>query len=263
METKQYCIKKSPDEAQKEMEELTRREIIKLTEKISQNPDVLRPKFIEDSDDDDSYDDSDSDDTSIVSSVSDSASDSGNENSALVIYKKEQEIDKLSERNYYKSLEMSNLIVENEKLKDELMKTKTYNNNNNRIIESFRKLFEYKNTMKINPFIIAEGSSIKEITSSLVDVQSEFVQNKKRLVELENEVNSFEDIFKQYFVSEIRTLSENITKQHDNNHEVMNKYLNNVTEKKAKEISDENNTAVVVGMVLFFGLGVICNYFFK
>jgi hypothetical protein len=260
METKQYCIKKTPNEAQKEMEELTRREIIKLTEKISQNPDVLRPKFIEDSDDD-SYDDSDSDDTSLESSVSDS--DSDNENSALVIYKKEQEIDKLSERNYYKSLEMSNLIVENGKLKDELMKMQAQNNNNNRIIESFRKLFEYKNTMKINPFIIAEGYSIKEITSSLVEVQTDFVLNKKRLTELENEVNSFEDIFKQYFVSEIRSLSENITKQHDNNHEIMNKYINNVTEKKAKEISDENNTTVVVGMVLFFGLGVICNYFFK
>ena len=143
------------------------------------------------------------------------------------------------------------------------MKIQAQNNNNTRIIVSFRNLFEYKNTMKINPFIIAEGFSIKEITSSLVDVQTEFVQNKKRLVELENEVNSFEDIFKQYFVSEIRTLSENITKQHDNNHEIMNKYINNVTEKKAKEIYDENNTTVVVGMVLFFGLGVICNYFFK
>jgi hypothetical protein len=264
METKQYCIKKTPEEAQQEMEELTRREIVKLTEKIAQNPQLLRPKkFLGDSDEESLSDSSSDDDDTSVSSAESSES----ENHALVIYKKEQEIDRLSERNYYKALEMNNLVVEKERLKEELAKTVTESRNNARIIECFRKLFEYKNTMKPIPFIISEGTTIKEITAELVDIQSKFTSNIKLLTELLNETNSFEETvipgLKQYFSSEIITLKESITKQHDSNYEILNKYVSNISEMKAKEISNENSTAVVVGMVLFFGLGVICNYFLK
>jgi hypothetical protein len=263
METKQYCIKKTPEEAQQEMEEMTRREIVKLTEKIAQNPQILRAKkFLGDSDDESSDSDNWSDDgeTSVSSESSES------ENHALVIYKKEQEIDKLSERNYYKALEMNNIMIEKEKLKDQLMKTVAENRNNTRIIECFRKLFEHKNSMKPTPFV-SKGTTLKEITSSLVDIQSSFGNNMKLLTDLQNETNSVEEILlpgmKEYFITEITTLKESITKQHDSNYEILNKYVSNLSELKAKEISNENSTIVIMCMIFFFILGIFCHYFLK
>jgi hypothetical protein len=256
METPQYCIKKTPEDAQREMEELTRREIIKLTEKIAQNPEILRHKFMGDSDDESSDSSSLSDDTSSVES-------SESESNALVIYKKEQEIDKLSEKNYYKSLEMNNLMIENQHLKDEINKLMVQNRNNTRIIDSFKKLFEYKISMKSNVLTIVEGASIKEITSSLVEIQSQFVTNKKLLSDLETETNEFEDVFKQYFTSEIKVLLDNITKLYDSNYESLNNHISKISEERAKEIVSDNKLAVGFSFALFIIAGFLANYFSK
>lgn len=260
METAYYCSKKTPEEAQREMEELTRREIIKLTEKIAQNPELLKHKFMGDSDDESSCSDSDSmsDDTSSIES-------SDSENNALVIYKKEQEIDKLSEKNYYKSLEMNNLMVENQHLKDELNKIVNQNMKHTRIIESFKKLFEYKTSMKANVLTISQGESIKDITSSLVKVQSEYLVNQKLLDELKQTVinNEFEDVFKVYFVSEIENLHANIKTIYDTNYETLNKHINNITEAKAKEITSDNTTALGITFGLFLFTVILTNYFLK
>lgn len=260
METPQYCIKKTPEDAQREMEELTRREIIKLTEKIAQNPEILRHKFMGDSDDESSCSSSLSDDTSSVES-------SESESNALVIYKKEQEIDKLSEKNYYKSLEMNNLMIENQHLKDELNKIMVQNRNNTRIIDSFKKLFEYKTSMKSSVLNITEGTSIKEITESLIEIQSKFIENKKLLSELEKETDTYDEIFQIYFTAEIQVLLERITKIYDSNYELLNTHINKISEiraeERAKEIVSDNKLAVGITFALFIFSGFLAQYFFK
>jgi hypothetical protein len=82
--------KKSQEEAQKEMEELTKIELQKLAETISKNPELLKPKFM----------DSDSETDSDYNSDSDSNAPSveNYHNKSLTVYKKELEIDKLQEK---------------------------------------------------------------------------------------------------------------------------------------------------------------------
>ena len=57
MDSKQFCIKKTQEEMDKEMKETTEREMAKLTKKIKENPSLIIK--------DDSSDSSDSDEDSL------------------------------------------------------------------------------------------------------------------------------------------------------------------------------------------------------
>ena len=106
--SEQFCIKKTPEEAKKEMEETTRKELEKLTQQIKSNPALLKPNMAYDSDTDSDYESSSSDSSSSSSSSSSRSKTKYktkiNKN-AIDIFKKETTIDKLEEKNYYKTLD--------------------------------------------------------------------------------------------------------------------------------------------------------------
>ena len=116
--SQQFCIKKTPEESKKEMDELTKKEIDKLAEQIKANPSILkRNKYNYDSESDISSESS-SDTDSSDSSSSRSHYKSKINKSAIDICKKELVIDKLEEKNYFKTLEMNNLMLENSHFKN-------------------------------------------------------------------------------------------------------------------------------------------------
>ena len=53
MSEQQFCVKKSPEDVRKEMEELTKREMEKLTQRIKENPNLLKPRPLYESDSED------------------------------------------------------------------------------------------------------------------------------------------------------------------------------------------------------------------
>lgn len=244
METKHYCINNYHEDNPEEIKE------------IIYNPENQNPiKFVNIKLPDCSY--SPTDDES--SNSSDESSNSSNEsldftNHSFEIYKKEQVIDKLSEQNYNIILNANKIIIENKYLKDELAKTLIENKNNTKIIECLKKLIEYKNFTKPVDFIISNISILKKL--SIVDIQSKYTSNIKLLTDLYDEINLIDEtlIFglKDYFRTEITMLKEYITKQHYNNYKIKN-----------KEIHHGKSSIVYAGIILFFGLGVVCNYFNK
>lgn len=226
METKNYCINNYHEDNPEEIKE------------IIYNPENQSPiKFVNVKLPDCSY--SPTDDES--SNSSDESLDFTNH--SFEIYKKEQVIDK--------SLEANKIIIENKYLKDELAKTLIENKNNTKIIECLKKLIEYKNFTKPVDFIISNINILKK--PSIVDIQSKYTSNIKLLTDLYDETNLIDEtlIFgiKDYFKTEITMLKEYITKQQYNNYKI-----------KTKKIPHGKSSVVYAGIVLFFGLGIICNY---
>ena len=206
------------------------------------------------------------------------------EYNAYVIYKKEKEL--LIEQNYNK------IISYNKYLKDELAKTLIENKNNTKIIECFKKLFEYKNFIKLSDFIISDTTLFNKITHSVIDIQSKYTTNIKLLSDLQNEIILVDETLipglKDYFDKEIIFMKEILIQQQYSNYKLLNKYVsnkyvinnsilnkyisNNSSSKKyvlnnfeikTKEISRDKKSVVYVGIVLFFGLSVVCKYFLK
>ena len=206
------------------------------------------------------------------------------EYNAYVIYKKEKEL--LIEQKYNK------IISYNKYLKDELAKTLIENKNNTKIFECFRKLFEYKNFIKLSDFIISDTTLFVKITPSIIDIQSKYTTNIKLLSDLQDEIILVDETLihglKDYFDKEIIFMKEILIKQQYSNYKLLNKYVSNkfVTnnsilnnyvlnnsgskeydlnnfEIKTKEISRNKKSVVYVGIVLFFGLSVVCKYFLK
>jgi len=206
------------------------------------------------------------------------------EYNAYVIYKKEKEL--LIEQNYNK------IISYNKYLKDELAKTLIENKNNTKIIECFRKLFEYKNFIKLSDFIISDTTLFDKITPSVIDIQSKYTTNIKLLSDLHDEIILVDETLvpglKDYFNKEIIFMKEILIKQQYSNYKLLNKYISNKYvannsilnnyvsnnsgskeyvlnnfEIKTKEISRNKKSVVYVGIVLFFGLSVVCKYFLK
>ena len=114
--SQQFCIKKTPEECEKDMKEATQKEIAKLAQQIKENPALLkRNKYNYESDSDDVSISSESYSTSTRSTSSKSSRShhkKRNNKNALELCKKEIFIDKLEEKNYFKTLEMNNLILE-------------------------------------------------------------------------------------------------------------------------------------------------------
>ena len=191
------------------------------------------------------------------------------EYNAYVIYKKEKEL--LIEQKYNK------IISYNKYLKDELAKTLIENKNNTKIIECFRKLFEYKNFIKLSDFIISDTTLFDKITPSVIDIQSKYTTNIKLLSDLQDEIILVDETLihglKDYFDKEIIFIKEILIKQQYSNYKLLNKYVSNNSgskeyvlnnfEIKTKEISRNKKSVVYVGIVLFFGLSVVCKYFLK
>jgi hypothetical protein len=148
------------------------------------------------------------------------------------------------------------LLIENKFLKEQLSKTLIENKNNTKIIECLKKLFEYKKYMKLSDLIIYDIQTLKK--PSIIDTLLKYNSNIQLLSNLQNDFNSIDNPFlydiKNYFVTEINDLKEFITKQ---------QYISNNPITKMSYASDNKKNTIFVGMILFFGMGVICNYIIK
>lgn len=148
---------------------------------------------------------------------------------------------------------VNKIIIENKYLKEQLSKTLIESKNNTKIIECLKKLFEYKKYMKLSDLIISDIKTLKK--PSINDTLLKYNSNIQLLSNLQNDFNSIDNPFlydiKNYFVTEINDLKEFITKQ---------QYISNNPITKMSYASDNKKNTIFVGMVLFFGMGVICNW---
>ncbi len=144
MEPKQFCIKKTKEEMDKEMKETTKREMQKLNDKLKE---ISLP---------DSYSSSDGESLDY--------SDDDYESESLLLYKKKMEIKKLEEKKHFTNLEISNLTVENTEL----------NENNKKLIEDIKKLNDMISTL----------IKIKEIKSTDNDIDNIEIYHKYTNVEM-------------------------------------------------------------------------------
>lgn len=107
--------------------------------------------------------------------------------------------------------------------------------------------------MKLSDLIISDIKTLKK--PSINDTLLKYNSNIQLLSNLQNDFNSIDNPFlydiKNYFVTEINDLKEFITKQ---------QYISNNPITKMSYASDNKKNTIFVGMVLFFGMGVICNW---
>jgi hypothetical protein len=220
--SQQFCIKKTPEECEKDMKETTQKEIAKLAQQIRENPSLLkRNKYNYESDSDDVSISSESYSTSTKSTTTKSSRSHHkrkiNKN-ALELCKKEIFIDKLEEKNYFKTLEMNNLILENNQLQ-ELNK------------EYFTKIKELDLYFKIITEIIELNKldflKIKDLTESninnkILQVQKDFDKYQTQISKLTTDLNLLPDSpIKNHYNQEL----VRINLCHISNFEFNNKFI--------------------------------------
>jgi hypothetical protein len=216
--------KKTPEEAQKEMEELTKIELQKLAETISKNPELLKPKFMEsDSESDSDYtSDSDSNASSVPSY----------HNKSLTVYKKELEIDKLQEKNHYKTLELSNLIYENSKLKIEIKEVKSQYDDSIKFIDFVKKIIQLKEKNIFSNEIINFNQDIKTISTNMLTIQKEYDVALEEINKLKKLIDNQENLIKIYFGKEISLIENNVQTIYQKNFGLLNKKLEEIDRNK-------------------------------
>ena len=222
--SQQFCIKKTAEETKKEMDELTKKEIDKLAEQIKANPSILRRnKYNYDSESDISSNSSD------TASSSDSYSSRSHykskiNKSAIDICKKEQVIDKLEEKNYFKTLEMNNLMLENSHLKDEnsalVLKIKGLELES-KIISDVIELSRTE-TFKLTCKNLTESN----INSKMMLIQKEFDKYNTKISKLINDLNSLSNpIIKSYYNQEIAKINITLNKNYEFNNKLIDKFI--------------------------------------
>jgi len=236
----QFCIKKSSEDVRKEMEEITKKEMEKLTQAIKENPSLLKPKHLYESDSDD-------DDTSISSSSSLTSTSSSNSNyknkikkNSLNIFKKEQVIDKLEERNYYKSLDLSNLTLENGQLKDEIASLNKIVNNftlQNKIIIDVIELSKIE-PLKVNGnYLIDMSITSENMSSKMFTLEKEFERYKSQIHKLIDDLNSINDsIVKTHYNQELAKITILLNKNYDFNNKLVDSYLSKIKNSEKRNL---------------------------
>lgn len=216
--------KKTQEEAQKEMEDLTKLELQKLAETISKNPELLKPKFM----------DSDSETDSDYNSDSDSNAPSveNYHNKSLTVYKKELEIDKLQEKHYYKTLEITNLICENSKLKNEIKEVKSQNDESIKFIDFVKKIVQLKEKNIFSNELINFNQDIKTISTNMLTIQKEYETAMNDINKLKNLIENQENLIKIYFGKEISLIENNVQNIYQKNFGLLNKKLEQIDTNK-------------------------------
>jgi len=216
--------KKTQEEAQKEMEELTKIELQKLAETIAKNPDLLKPKFMDSDSDTDSDYNSDSD--------SNAPSVSNYHNKSLTVYKKELEIDKLQEKNHYKTLELTNLICENSKLKKDMKEIKSQYDESIKFIDFVNKIIQLKEKNIFSNESINFNQDIKIISTSMLTIQKEYDAALDDINKLKILIANQENLIKIYFGKEISLIENNVQNIYQTNFGLLNKKLEEIDRNK-------------------------------
>ena len=222
--TREVDNKITREVAQKQMEELTKVELQKLTETIKKNPQLLKPKFM-DSDletDSDYLSDSDSNGSSVTSY----------HNKSLTVYKKELEIDKLQEKHHYKTLELSNLMCENSKLKNEMKEIKNQHDESIKFIDFVKKIIQLKEKNIFSNEIINFNQDIKSISSNMLTIQKEYETALDEINKLKKLIEHQENLIKIYFGKEITLIENNVQNIYQKNFGLLNKKLEQIDRNK-------------------------------
>lgn len=227
----------SIDQMYKESEELTKKEMENLLIHISNNPTLLKPRKFSESE----YSDS-SDSSRTLSTYSSSSN-----NKSLEIYKKDNKIDELDKKLYYKNLHLTNISLENTKLKDE-----------NEILKTKLKTRELLFTIIINLVDFLLENSPKELDK----ITKENVFNHKITIEnqLKNSKNKLDDInnkidtvlnpkVKKFFQNEIIRMNKKIEKNYEDNYKTINNFI---ISNKRWELLTNISFMFVGGIILLF-----------
>ena len=216
MNTPQYCIKISTEEANKEAIDYTKQELLLLAKEISES------EFM---------------------NKSSSESDVEEDNNTLTIYKKNEEIAKLEREQHYKNLQISNLMLENEQLKENLEKIKTINNNINGLSTFITKLIETSDFIYgTNNFTIEIDENLPSITRKMIQLQknNDIINDKINRLKLLN--NRLDKTFVNYFNQDIDDLDKTNMDYYEENYELLSKYV---------EKYNGNNYSSVYMMMIF------------
>jgi len=216
MNTPQYCVKISTEEANKEAIDYTKQELLLLAKEISES------EFM---------------------NKSSSESDVEEDNNTLTIYKKNEEIAKLEREQHYKNLQISNLMLENEQLKENLEKIKTINNNINGLSTFITKLIETSDVIYgTNNFTIEIDENLPSITRKMIQLQknNDIINDKINRLKLLN--NRLDKTFVNYFNQDIDDLDKTNMDYYEENYGLLSKYV---------EKYNGNNYSSVYMMMIF------------
>lgn len=206
------------------MNETTKRELQLLTEKIKKNPKLLKPNVKKDSSDEESSDSEySSESESSYSSESESYS---SEKKSVTIYKKEQLNNKLREKNYYKTLEISNLMLENNKIKEELDIIKKILLEKEIILQIINNFLEFKNNESNKKLINKDSLTIENTNSTIFLVEKNYNESLTTLENIKKNLNNqCNSVIKNNYMDEIIEMNIDIINLHEKNIKIINDFI--------------------------------------
>jgi hypothetical protein len=265
----------------------TQTELDKLTTQLKQMPELLKSNCGELNNNSSSSSDSslDSDFSSDSDSDSDSNSDSSEyssksgsksksksktkskskskpkskskESNLLKVYKKEHEIDNLEQKNYYKTLELNNLTLENSELKTENNELILNFKNNDNILNLISRFIDLNN-VRFNENELYKYKNLKEITLKMMEIQNKYDNFIKESNSLKYEfsiiVDSKRNIkLRNCYITYIHNLTKKNELLFNKQTDIINKNINNMY----------NNKALYYIISIIILIISICVYFIK
>jgi hypothetical protein len=206
----------SIEQMNKESEDLTKKELENLLNHISNNPALLKPKRIIE------YD-SESDSSTPSSYSSNSASSSDN----VKIYKKDNKIDELDRKLYYKNLHLTNVSLENTKLIKENEELKKMLKDGEVLISIIKSIADFSLEK-------TEEFTAENVFSYKIILENQFKFNKNQLELINNRISNIPDEkIKQYFENEISKMKIKLEENYKMNYDTITNFMTN---KKINEI---------------------------
>ena len=157
-------------------------------------------------------------------------------NKSLTVYKKELEIDKLQEKQYYKTLEITNLICENSKLKNDLKEVKSQNDESIKFIDFVKKIIQLKEKNIFSNELINFNQDIKTISTNMLTIQKEYEIAIEDINKLKTLIENQENLIKIYFGKEISLIENNVQNIYQTNFGLLNKKLAQIDTNKKIDI---------------------------
>jgi len=238
-----FATLRTPEQAKQESEDLTKIELDKLMNQIVNNPKLLKPKKLHsNSDNDDSSDESskESSDESSDSSISYSSSESSKsskknrnrkyykkiDNNNIEIYKKENKIDDLERKLYYKNLHLSNITLKNSKLMNENEILMNKSKENELLLNIILGIIDYSSEKL---FKNMDNISKENVFDKRNFLQEQLKNNENKLLEINKKINDITNIkIKKYYQGEVFKINSNLYEKYQENHKLINDYINNM-----------------------------------
>jgi hypothetical protein len=242
-----FAIRKTIEQAKIESEEITKKEMELLAEKLRDNPELLLKKNYniessEELDDDRSFITSSSSSSSSSSSCSSSSSDSrrkkykhrskskksksDSKNLNFEIYKKEKEVDKLEHRNHLKTLELSNALLEKSKLENECNFLKSKLLEKEILLKIIHDFIEFNIINQIRVFD-KKYFTIDKVNDILINIRNDKDKNIKYIKDLQTKIIPFNNsIIGQHYNEELKKNIIDIENNYNENLELIQRFEN-------------------------------------